>query len=77
VVTAPDLVESMRALTRAEYDRIVATGVFDEDEVELIVEVRTEPTASGYAQLTTRRRGETIALAQFADVEVAVRDLLR
>lgn len=45
MVTAPDLVDSLRALTREEYDRIVATGVFDDDHVELIegVIVRMPP----------------------------------
>lgn len=186
MVTAPDLVESLRALTREEYDRIVATGVFDEDHVELIegvivrmpppqgpehagtihviqkrltlalgdraevrgqssfaasersqpqpdiavvppgdyrdahpqrawlivevadsslrhdrgakaavyaaagvdeywvvdlvhrtIEVRTEPAATGYGRLETRRRGEQITLAHFPDVTLAVDQMLR
>ena len=36
VVAALDLVDSMRVLSRAEYERIVATGMFEDDDVELI-----------------------------------------
>ncbi len=41
------------------------------------IEVRTQPTGDGYAQLRVARAGETIRLQAFPDVEIAVSDVVR
>lgn len=45
MLAALDIVESIHAFSRAEYERVVATGVFDDDSVELLegVIVRIPP----------------------------------
>jgi len=40
------------------------------------IEVHREPTPLGYRTVTTYRRGERVALLAFADVEIAVDDVL-
>ena len=41
-----------------------------------VVEVRREPTARGYLSVTPFRRGQRVALLAFADVSIAVDDVL-
>ena len=41
------------------------------------VEVRTQPTGDAYGEMRVARRGETIRLQAFPDVEIAVSDVVR
>jgi Uma2 family endonuclease len=43
---------------------------------DAVVEVHRQPAPSGYASVTRRARGEKLTLAAFADVEVAVSEIL-
>jgi Uma2 family endonuclease len=47
------------------------------DLVHRVIEVRTEPSDGKYARLTTLRRGDTLTLARFPDVQIPVADILR
>lgn len=57
-----------------------ACGVQEYWIVDLIhrtIEVRSEPTADGYARLVTLRRGDTLRPSGFVDVAIDVSDVLR
>lgn len=64
----------------AKADLYASTGVTEYwvvDLVHRVLEIRTEPSNGKYAQLVTRRRGESVALSQFPDVAIAIADILR
>ena len=44
--------------------------------VEKIVEVHTDPSATGYARVTQHRSGETLRPTAFGDIEANLGDLL-
>jgi hypothetical protein len=61
----------IRPLKRVEYERLAAEGFFEDERVELLfgMVIPMSPT-------DPYRRGETIAMAAFPDVAIAVSEIL-
>lgn len=74
-----EVADSSLARDRAKARLYAAAGVTEYWIVNLIddrVEVHREPGADGYARVSWVRRGETLRMIAFADVEVAVVEVL-
>jgi len=71
--------------TTVEFDRTVKVPIYAKDNIAEVwivdlnaaaVQIYREPSESGYQQLQTFRRGQTIAFQAFTDIQFAVDQLL-
>lgn len=74
-----EVADSSVALDREKARVYAAAGVGEYWIVNLperVIEVHTEPGASGYATVAVRKPGEMLCIAAFPDVELAVADVI-